>query len=745
MQQYQMTGGKDGGGGAGAGAGAVNGGAIGGAIGSALGLGNPSNSGSANNGSAAASEWMSSTHWQQQMQMAQLSRQTANSPHSYARSAAVASRTASGQNPIPLTVTELAVQLVQQNQNQTQAAKNAAAGGNAVVGRPAGGMLNPHQRKEQLEEERQRRINEDINKQFWTAIDLSGQGLTNMTPKLFNYNFLQKLYLNHNKLTSLPASVTKLGQLKVLDLSDNLLTDLPAEIGLMYTLRYLFLFDNKLQELPYALGTLFQLEVLGLDGNPLSDHTREIMAKEGTRGVIIDLRERAPVTIESPPREWLLFEEDKNNSKPRKDERTPQQLQQSRDNKDKSNSKDDKKDGSSSANESDSSSVAGTSASSVTTTTNTSANSAVSNGPPSQSDFSIMSYNTLCDRMATPQLYAYTPSWALGWNYRKERLLEEIVSIGTDIICLQEVDKISYDDLWVPKLSKLGYTALHWPKGRARTMPESEAKKVDGCAMFYKHEKIKLIERHNIDYNLLALRKDDFKKTADIYNRVMNKDNIAMINVFEQVQTGRLMIVANTHLHWDPAFKDVKLVQVALLLEELEKVVDKYTSNSTPEGAKYPKLTDGKNIPLVVCGDYNSTTDSAVYQLFAQGKIEGTHEDLEGRVYGKITDEGTTHKLGLKSAYSEIGELPFTNYTPNFVEVIDYIWYSTNSLSVGGLLGQIDPEYTKHFVAFPNPHHPSDHIPLAAQFNFKKVKDAPPKHTSTPNFGNTSYGSSRKT
>jgi CCR4-NOT transcription complex subunit 6 len=271
-------------------------------------------------------------------------------------------------------------------------------------------------------------------------------------------------------------------------------------------------------------------------------------------------------------------------------------------------------------------------------------------------------------------------------------------------------------------------------------MSEAEAKRVDGCATFYRTDKLKFVERYIIEYNALALRKEDFKKTEDIYNRVMTKDNVALVTVFERIPSGQLLIVANTHLHWDPAFKDVKVVQVALLLEELERIVGLYASNSTPEGSKYPKYTDIKSIPLVICGDFNSAWDSGVYQLFSQGEVSAKHPDLEGRVYGRYTEDGISHKFNLRSAYADVTSMPFTNYTPNFVEVIDYIWYSTSALTVTGALGQIDPDYTKNFVGFPNPHHPSDHIPIVSQLSFKKVKDQVTH--SKPNFGNSS---SRKT
>ncbi len=51
--------------------------------------------------------------------------------------------------------------------------------------------------------------------------------------------------------------------------------------------------------------------------------------------------------------------------------------------------------------------------------------------------FTVFCYNILCEKYATSNMYGYTPSWALAWEYRKELILHEITSYGADIICLQ--------------------------------------------------------------------------------------------------------------------------------------------------------------------------------------------------------------------------------------------------------------------------------------------------------------------
>lgn len=48
-----------------------------------------------------------------------------------------------------------------------------------------------------------------------------------------------------------------------------------------------------------------------------------------------------------------------------------------------------------------------------------------------------MTYNVLAERMATPSQHPYTPSRVLGWSYRKDLLLQEILHANADIVCLQ--------------------------------------------------------------------------------------------------------------------------------------------------------------------------------------------------------------------------------------------------------------------------------------------------------------------
>lgn len=335
--------------------------------------------------------------------------------------------------------------------------------------------------------------------------------------------------------------------------------------------------------------------------------------------------------------------------------------------------------------------------------------------PDGKSDgesFTVFNYNILCERYATAQLYGYTPSWALAWEYRKELILHEITSYGADIICLQEVDKENYDNYFTPQLKEKGYEGVFWAKSRSRTMNDTEQKAVDGCASFFKSSMFELVNKQLVEFNQAPSFKRDpnFKYTKEVYNRLMTKDHIAVIIMLERKGTGSRLMLANAHIEWNPKFRDVKVLQVAMLMDEIQTMASGFAKNParTVTKDKAPVYQSGTDIPLIVCSDFNSIPQSGVYEFMSRGFIEKDHEDFMQLDYGNYIKDGRKHDFSLKSAYQRLGELPFTNYTPGFQGVIDYIWYTTNSLEVIGLLKEVDQSYTDGVVGFPNAHFPSE-------------------------------------
>lgn len=222
-----------------------------------------------------------------------------------------------------------------------------------------------------------------------------------------------------------------------------------------------------------------------------------------------------------------------------------------------------------------------------------------------------------------------------------------------------------------------------------------------------------LVEKRVIEFNQVALQRPDMRNSDDVFNRVMSFDNIAVVCLLENSTTGSRLIVSNVHMHWDPIFRDVKLVQAAMLVEELEKVSEqfaKFPPKLLADNKRGPSYSDSSKIPLIICGDFNSIPSSGVYEFLSVGDVAGNHEDFMDHLYGSYTTDGLSHKLNLKSAYGSVGELPMTNYTPSFEGVIDYIWYTQGSLAITSLLGEVDQAYLAKVVGFPNAHFPSEYV-----------------------------------
>jgi CCR4-NOT transcription complex subunit 6 len=320
----------------------------------------------------------------------------------------------------------------------------------------------------------------------------------------------------------------------------------------------------------------------------------------------------------------------------------------------------------------------------------------------------------------------------------------------------------SYKEFFNVQLAYSDYKGVFWPKARAKTMSEKDAKVVDGCATYYKNSKYILLDKQLIDFATIAINRPDMKNQTDIFNRVMPRDQMAVVTFFENRLTGSRLIVANGHLFWDPAFPDVKLIQTAVLMESINKLAEKYARwpackdkkiykiadeevegepvEAAPEPAPSMEYTSITQIPLLMCVDLNSTSDSSPFELLSKGRVGPEHPDLRMHSYGNWTRDGIEHPFSLKSAYSLLDDGPdklaFTNYTPGFVDVIDHLFYSTNTLETLSLLGGVDPEYMKRVPGFPNYHFPSDHLSLGAEFSVKGRKEK--KAITEPDFGSSS-------
>lgn len=105
--------------------------------------------------------------------------------------------------------------------------------------------------------------------------------------------------------------------------------------------------------------------------------------------------------------------------------------------------------------------------------------------------FHIVSYNILANSYINPQWYSHTDPEIIRWDRRSVALCRRIEGLGADMICLQEVEEDAYA-LFEYNLRKKGYSGTYARKG---------SHKPDGCATFFRQEKLELQSTKAVYYH----------------------------------------------------------------------------------------------------------------------------------------------------------------------------------------------------------------------------------------------------
>ncbi|KAJ3060845.1 hypothetical protein HDU98_003195 [Podochytrium sp. JEL0797] len=202
--------------------------------------------------------------------------------------------------------------------------------------------------------------------------------------------------------------------------------------------------------------------------------------------------------------------------------------------------------------------------------------------------FSLMTYNVLSPILLKRHPFLYkAPSHHLDWKYRSRLIVQEICELKPDVVCLQEVEPDAFANDFEHGLRE-EYKGIY-----CRRLGNT----VDGCAVFWRKDSLKLIHSQNIDFK-----------------RITNKDNIAIIAVFERIPPNGQdkpdalplrFCVSTTHLLFNTNRGYLKLAQLHELVSKLDEV-------STMFGG----------IHVIMTGDFNMTEESAAYHYVATGETE---------------------------------------------------------------------------------------------------------------------------
>lgn len=244
--------------------------------------------------------------------------------------------------------------------------------------------------------------------------------------------------------------------------------------------------------------------------------------------------------------------------------------------------------------------------------------------------FSILSWNILAASYAKPKFWTHVAPQYLKPRYRRTLTLQFLDSHHPSVFCLQECDE--YFNFWKGAFTDLGYQIVYAPR---------TGTKRDGCCIAYDPSALDYQSHwilHYDDISSLTIMDEDrigfrdnainevfevdqgiqqrastwnpvdvtkekqFKMTDELKTKIATCQtcSVGLIVLFHDKRSQKPVIVATTHLFWNPDYYQIKLYQSMYLLKAIQII----------------QQQEGSDTPVFITMDSNSLPYSIVYDYY---------------------------------------------------------------------------------------------------------------------------------
>ena len=267
--------------------------------------------------------------------------------------------------------------------------------------------------------------------------------------------------------------------------------------------------------------------------------------------------------------------------------------------------------------------------------------------------FKVLQFNTLADSLS--DAFPHADPAVLSWSYRKALLLRELEQHAPDLVALEEVDHVHFDQVFEPFLKTHGYRAVYKEKVNDH---------INGTMLAFKADRFELLAVQSFAYSAGA--------------------SAAQVGVVATLQCGkRAVVFAATHLKAKPGFEQKRLEQARELLE--------IVGQARAEAAKASEC-----VAVVVAGDFNEVPE--------QLAIVEMRKELAS-LYGDCHPHGHVYTT-------------FKKRKSVVCRCIDYVFFDEATLRPLGYLDIPEPADEAFPEHLPCAQYPSDHLSIGGVFEF---------------------------